>query len=111
MAIHLPTRARRRLVAELFLALALLLAQGAAQAHAYSHLRAGSKSSDFTATGGQICSECLSCASLLSAAGSPRAPLVSFVPGIAAPIAALTPTSAETSRHYAFRSRAPPALF
>jgi hypothetical protein len=101
---------RRTPVVSLLLMLALLVAQSVALSHLYSHLKAGTGSSDFAATAGQVCSECLSSAALLGAASSPDAPrVISFAAArvLAAPAIASHPQS---SRHYAFRSRAPPEL-
>jgi len=103
-------RLRRSLVAQLLLALALLVAQSAAQAHVYSHLAAGTERSDFNGTVGQLCGECLAGAPLLSAAGSPALPCIVFAADIAAVVVALAAPCFESSHHYAFRSRAPPEL-
>jgi hypothetical protein len=110
MTKRLPTPAGRALIPQLLLALSLLIAQSAAQAHVYSHLKSSAPASDFSGTAQQLCSECLSSAPLLSAASSPdapRIPLYAAVPLAATPAAASRIT---TSRHYAFRSRAPPQL-
>jgi hypothetical protein len=92
------------------LALFLLIGQIAAQAHVYSHLDAKAPRSDFTGSAGQLCSECLSSAPLLSAAGAPASPFVALVATVATPIAAPVLTRVHVARHYAFRSRAPPEL-
>jgi hypothetical protein len=107
---HLPNRVRRPFVVQLLLALSLLMAQGAAQAHVYSHLKSGSNTSDFSATAGQLCGLCLCGAPLLSAAGGSKAPHVFVSASVAAPVAVAGAARAESPRYYAFRSRAPPSL-
>jgi len=93
----------------LMMAMALLMAQFGAQAHAYSHLHFGSSTTEQLDAHGKLCSQCLSFAPLLSAAGTPSH-LFAIAPQgvIAAPSVAvaslicLSPTPA-------FRSRAPPS--
>ena len=92
------------------LALLLLVGQIAAQAHVYSHLDAKAPRSDFTGSASQLCSECLSSAPLLSAAGAPASPFVALVATRVIPVAMPLYARDEVARHYAFRSRAPPAL-
>jgi hypothetical protein len=92
-------------------AMALLIAQFGAQAHVYSHLHPASDSSQQWDSHGRLCSDCLSFAPLLSAAGSPSH-LFAIVPQgvMAAPgdaVVSLT-TRAPTP---AFRSRAPPSAY
>src|SRR5262245_56841776 len=99
---------RRALIAQLLLALALLVAQTAAQAHSYSHL--ATERSDFNGTVGQLCSECLASTPLLSAAGSPTSPCIVFAANAVAVITAAIPACFEPSPLHAFRSRAPPEL-
>ncbi len=88
--------------------MALLIAQFAAQAHAYSHLRPGSDSTEQLDSHGRLCSECLSFAPLLTTAGSLAHLAVILPDGItAAPdvsVLSLISRSAST----AFQSRAPP---
>jgi hypothetical protein len=102
-----------RLRIALMTAMALLIAQFGAQAHVYSHLHFGSGASSGATeqldSHGRLCSECLSFAPLLSAAGAPNhlfaiAPQgVVAAPGDAvASLIARLPTAA-------FRSRAPPS--
>jgi hypothetical protein len=93
----------------LLLALVLLIGQVAAQAHVYSHLKSTIPRSDFGAAG-QLCSECLSSAPLLSAAGSPASPFVAFIAAETTPVDAVIAARVDAARHYAFRSRAPPHL-
>jgi hypothetical protein len=101
---------QRALVIQLLLALVLLVAQSAAQAHVYSHLRSDSQKSDFNGTASRLCSECLSSAPLLSAAGSPDSPRIAFVAEGAVAITVAVAPRFELSHYYAFRSRAPPEL-
>ena len=91
------------------MAMALLIAQFGAQAHAYSHLRADSAATDQLDSHGKLCSDCLAFAPLLATAGSPShlfamAPQgVVAAPGVAvASLITRFPTPA-------FRSRAPPS--
>jgi len=107
---RLLTSRRRPLAAQLLLALALLVAQGVAQAHLYSHFASGTQKSDFSGTAGQLCNECLAVAPLLSAAGTPASPCIAFAADAAAIVVAVVAPSFESSPHYAFRSRAPPEL-
>jgi hypothetical protein len=93
----------------LMMAMALLIAQFGAQAHAYSHLRADSAATDQLDSHGKLCSDCLAFAPLLATAGSPShlfamAPQgVVAAPGVAvASLITRFPTPA-------FRSRAPPS--
>jgi hypothetical protein len=101
---------RRPLVAQLLLALALLLAQGLAQTHLYSHFATDTATADFKGTAGQLCVECLAAAPLLSAAGAAASPCISFAADDVAAVAAAIAPSFESSHYYAFRSRAPPEL-
>jgi hypothetical protein len=101
----------RTILVHTLLALSLLVAQGLAQAHVYSHLRSDAPARDLGGTAGQLCSECLSSAPLLGAAGSPTAPQVSVSPAVASCEDRVVLAHVEVSRHYAFRSRAPPATF
>jgi hypothetical protein len=92
------------------LALFLLIGQIAAQAHVYSHLDARAPRSDFTGAASQLCSECLSSAPLLSAAGAPASPFVALVATRVIPVAVPLYARNDIAHHYAFRSRAPPEL-
>ncbi|HVY80003.1 MAG TPA: hypothetical protein VG994_03400 [Steroidobacteraceae bacterium] len=109
MTIRLHT-ARRSVLAQIVLALALLIAQTAAQAHAYSHLSAGTARSDFNGAVGQLCGECLAGTPLLSATGTPAAPCIAIVADAVAVVVTTLAPFFEPSHHYAFRSRAPPEL-
>jgi hypothetical protein len=93
----------------LFMALALLVAQLGAQAHAYSHIRADSHATDQLYDHGSVCADCVAFAPLLAAAGG--AGLLPFLAPqgvLAAPGAAIPTLSARTPTP-AFRSRAPPS--
>ena len=107
--VRIPARPRA-LLAQLLLALALLVAQSAAQAHVYSHFNTSTGKSDFNGAAGQLCSECLSTAPLLGAAGVPDSPRISFIADTVAAIAAVDAPCVEPAHEYAFRSRAPPEL-
>jgi hypothetical protein len=107
---RLLTSRRPPLGAQLLLALALLVAQGMAQAHLYSHFATGTEKSDFSGAAGQLCSECLSTAPLLGAAGTPPSPCIAFAAHAVALVVAAIAPSFESSHYYAFRSRAPPEL-
>ena len=95
-------------------AFALLFAQTCALVHAYSHLHGNPSTHGVSggSTGGstQLCSDCLSFAPLLAAAGGSTYPpsVVRAEPDvvvcpIVAPVAGHTPS-------HAFQSRAPPTL-
>ena len=104
-------RTPRTFIVHVLLALSLLVAQSLAQAHVYSHLRSGAPATDFGTAAGQLCSQCLSGAPLLSAVSSPVAPQVSVSPVVVPCEDAAVPVRVEISRYYAYRSRAPPATF
>lgn len=94
----------------LMTAMALLIAQFGAEAHAYSHLHFGSGTSEPLDSHGRLCSECLSFAPLLSTAGSPTHALVMAPQGVvAAPDDAIASLISSSPTH-AFRSRAPPSI-
>lgn len=111
MAFRRLKRTPRTFIVHALLVLSLLVGQSLAQAHVYSHLRSGAPTTDLGSAAGQLCSQCLAGAPLLGAVSSPVAPQVSFSPVIASCDDAPTPVLVEISRHYAFRSRAPPATF
>jgi hypothetical protein len=94
----------------LMMAMALLIAQFGAQAHAYSHLQASPHSTEQLDSHGRLCSECLSFAPLLATAGSP-AHLSAIAPQgvVTAPSAAVASLIAR-SPIPSFRSRAPPSI-
>lgn len=106
----LLTLDRRTLLPYLLLALSLLLAQAAAQAHVYSHLGGGGPRSDFNGAAGQLCSECLSAAPLLSPAGSRHTPRIAVGADGCGTIAFHAAPCARPASLNAFRSRAPPTL-
>jgi len=91
-------------------AIALLIAQFGAMAHAYSHVADLSPASTLQSSGSHdFCSDCLSFAPLLSAAGAPAA-LPRIEPPALTPRVHAEPRSLVDSRpRLAFRSRAPPA--
>lgn len=93
----------------LMVAMALLIAQFGAQAHVYSHVHVGSGTTEQLDSHGRLCSECLSFAPLLSAAGS-QSHLFAIAPqGV---MAAPSDAVASLISRYptpAFRSRAPPS--
>jgi hypothetical protein len=104
-------RTPRTILVHALLALSLLVAQSLAQAHVYSHLRNGTPTTDLGGAAGQLCSECLSGATLLGTAGSPDVPRVSLSPAVVTCEDRVLLVHVEISRHYAFRARAPPATF
>jgi hypothetical protein len=92
----------------LLLALALLCAQFAAQAHSYSHLQAGTDTTFRLDAKGQLCADCLAFAPLLAAAGGCALPAAIALQGFEpAPTGA---THSLIGRRFpaSFRSRAPP---
>lgn len=111
MALLRRQRTPRTFIVHALLALSLLLAQSLAQAHVYSHLRSGAPTTDLGSAAGKLCSQCLDGAPLLGAVSSPVAPQVSFSPVVTVCDDAAAPVFVEISRHYAFRSRAPPVSF
>ena len=112
------TRFRFPPVVSAVLLLAFLAAQCVALSHIYSHLGSGqpgsliadSSRSDSGVSTGQMCSECLTSASLLGAAGSPDAPRFFSLAAAGVRVAHVAVAHFLGSRHYAFRSRAPPEL-
>jgi hypothetical protein len=96
----------------LLTAIALLIAQLGAQAHAYSHLHAGpahgAQQQDFHT--GQ-CFDCLSFAPLLAGAGTPSQVLPVAPQGVVAAPDATVPTLITVAPTHAFRSRAPPSTY
>ncbi|MGH8308218.1 MAG: hypothetical protein ACRETX_00320 [Steroidobacteraceae bacterium] len=98
---------RRRngpLIARVLLALALLVAQSAAQAHAHSHRFTDLAGAPST----QLCGECLCFAPLLTVAGGSHHVLL--IPrGDAEPVTGADCVSNPPQRHYrTFQPRAPP---
>jgi hypothetical protein len=89
--------------------MALLIAQFAAQSHAYSHVRPGSDSTEQLDSHGRLCSQCLSFAPLLATVGSPSHSLcVPFV-GVIGACAVTVDSLISRTQTPAFRSRAPPS--
>ncbi len=115
-----PARLRPPPVVAVALMLALLIAQSLALSHVYSHVTGGlpialhltpsSGSSDFGVAAGQLCSECLSSAALLGAASGPDAPRFVSFRATGERVAHSAAAHFQSSRYYAFRSRAPPEL-
>ncbi len=97
-----------RLRVALVTAMALLIAQFAAQAHAYSHLRPGSDTTDQLDARGRLCAQCLSFAPLLATAGGTGQQPAFFAPGVNAAPGVLLALLIANSPTLAFRSRAPP---
>jgi hypothetical protein len=93
----------------LMMAMALLIAQFGAQAHAYSHLRADSVASDQLDSHGKLCSDCLSFAPLLATASSPSHLFAIAPQGIVAAPDVSVASLITRSPTPAFRSRAPPS--
>jgi hypothetical protein len=106
---NLPRRFELRFVA--ITAIALLIAQLGAMAHAYSHVPDIRPAAALQSSGAyDFCSDCLSFAPLLSAAGAPAA-LPRIAPPALSPRLQAEPRSLVDSRpRLAFRSRAPPSL-
>ena len=109
MIVHRPevptlSRHRQRLIARL-LALALLVAQFGAEAHAYSHL---AKDPDGSPTSSQYCTKCLSYAPVTIAAGG-MLPAILIDQPIAEPaLPVATFSIPNLSPRPSYQSRAPP---
>ncbi len=88
--------------------MALLVAQFAAQAHTYSHLRPGSGRTEQSDSRARLCSECLSFAPLLATAGSTGQLPVVAAAGVGDSIVAVVASLVSRAPLLAFRSRAPP---
>jgi hypothetical protein len=100
---------RSKLRFALMAAMALLVAQFAAQAHTYSHLRPGSDRTDQSSDSrARLCSECLSFAPLLATAGSTGQLPVVAAAGVSGTIVAVVASLISRAPLLAFRSRAPP---
>jgi hypothetical protein len=95
----------------LIAALALIVAQMGAMAHAYTHVPNASRISGQlpAPTDHQVCGECLNFAPLLAAAGAPAIPL-HVEPPARGPVTTAQPASRPAFQPLlGFRSRAPPA--
>ena len=90
------------------LAMALLCAQWAAQAHAYWHLSSKPAATHQLELKGQPCSDCLSFAPLLSAAAGTSLPSVPAPQGVDPAPASVSFSLIGRDFPAAFRSRAPP---
>lgn len=88
--------------------MALLIAQFAAQAHAYSHVRPGSDTTDQLDARGRLCSQCLSFAPLLATAGGTGQQSALLVQPVTAVPELVLASLLANSPTLAFRSRAPP---
>jgi len=95
----------------LITAVALLIAQIGAMAHAYSHVPALHPTTAHQSgqDGHDLCSDCLAFAPLLSAAGAPTALPVIEPQGPSPAVQATVDSLVDRSLNLAFRSRAPPA--
>lgn len=93
-------------------ALALLIAQWGAIAHAYSHdvAVASPAAQGSGAANHDPCTDCLAFAPLLAAAGASGSPLSIEPPGRGCAPRPASGSRVESSLALAFRSRAPPAL-
>ena len=92
----------------LMLAMALLCAQWAAQAHAYEHLSTKPVPTHQLDLKGQLCSDCLSFAPLLSTAAGSSLPSVPGPQGVGPAPASVAYSLIRQDFPAAFRSRAPP---
>jgi hypothetical protein len=91
-------------------AIALLIAQFGAQAHAYSHLSLSGDTTDQLDSHGRLCNDCLAFAPLQAKAGG-HAQVVVIVPqGVEIAPASTVVSLAERIITPAFRSRAPPSI-
>jgi hypothetical protein len=93
----------------LMTAMVLLIAQFGAQAHAYSHLHFKSGVTEQLDSSARLCSECLSFAPLLSAAGSPKHLFAVAPQGVVAAPSQAVASLITRLPTPAFRSRAPPS--
>jgi hypothetical protein len=94
----------------LITAIALLIAQFGAQAHAYTHLRLGADTTDQLDSHGRLCTDCLAFAPLQAKAGGHSLPVVFAPQGVEVAPASAVISLAERVITPAFRSRAPPAI-
>jgi hypothetical protein len=92
----------------LMMAMALLIAQFGAQAHAYSHIHAGTSYPEQQSSHGTLCTDCLSFAPLLTAAGGSAALPVLEPQGVGAAPSATVASLFPHPFANAYRSRAPP---
>lgn len=90
-------------------AIALLIAQFGAQAHAYTHLRLGADTTDQLDSHGRLCTDCLAFAPLLAKGGSHSLPALFAPQGVEIAPASTVVSLADRAVTPAFRSRAPPA--
>jgi hypothetical protein len=92
------------------IAIAVLIAQLGAVAHAYAHVTDVQPTSTYQANTGShdFCSDCLNFAPLLSAAGAPAVLPSIEPPGRSGGVHAECRSLVDRHLHLAFRSRAPP---
>jgi hypothetical protein len=94
----------------LITAFALLIAQFGAMAHAYSHVPDIRPATTLQSSGAHdFCSDCLSFAPLLSAAGAPAALPRIEPPALSLRVPAELRSLVDSRPRLAFRSRAPPS--
>jgi hypothetical protein len=105
---HIPAGKRRTAFVVLAL-LALLLAQGIAQAHPLRHLTGAPESPLLPGQHAPICTDCVSHAPMLAMAACVAVALAFAFPGSGASLPATGPVAATGPFRHAFRSRAPPA--
>lgn len=91
-------------------AIALLIAQFGAQAHAYTHLRLGADTTDQLDSHGKLCTDCLAFAPLQTKAGAHSLPVVFAPQGVEIAPASAVASLTERVLTPAFRSRAPPSI-
>jgi hypothetical protein len=102
------TAPHRKFATHALVALALLISQWVAQAHAFSHLRQAGDVGNAPATQTQLCAECLAGAPLFAAVGTPGAAF-SFLAVCPERLDGIRTVSlVEQVPCHAFRSRAPP---
>jgi len=91
-------------------AIAVLIAQLGAVAHAYAHVPGAHPAAAYQTNAGNhdSCTDCLNFAPLLSAAGTPAALPLIEPPGRGAGVHAECSSLVDRHLHLAFRSRAPP---
>jgi hypothetical protein len=90
--------------------LALLIAQGGAQAHAYSHLHSGPDRSGVPGTRAQFCAECLLFAPLLATADCRDGPPMLRLGDRGSIALPRVVSLVDQLSCYAFRARAPPII-
>jgi hypothetical protein len=107
MAARALFRSRYQHVARVLIALAFLVALGAAQAHSYSHVVQDQAGAPNTT---QSCDKCLSCAPLLAGAGDSQSVILLVRQDEQQIVRAANLPVSSVSRPSSFHSRAPPDL-